>query len=69
MGCSWGIAFGLVMSLVFRPTRHLSPTEVVLVYALASALFGVAMATYYRAKAVSLRLPPWDLDRESPGPP
>ena len=60
MGTFFGVFFGLLMWIVLWGSMRLGAGVAVMESAMAGALFGLAMATYYRWKARSLGLPKWE---------
>jgi hypothetical protein len=60
MGPFFGILWGAIMWAILWQAWHMSLELAVLIAAGAGLAFGLSMATYYRWKAVSLQLPPWE---------
>jgi hypothetical protein len=65
MGASFGIVWGACMWLLQWQAWHMPLEWAAVSAAGAGLLFGLGMAGYYRWKAASLRLPPWE---SYPGP-
>jgi hypothetical protein len=58
-GLSFGLIFGAINSLFIWPA-NISNTRAFVQTAIASIFFGLAMATFWRSQAQSLKLPPWN---------
>jgi hypothetical protein len=63
MGVSFGIAWGLMMWLLFWRSEGPSIIVAFVASLFAAVLFGLTMASYYRWKAARLRLPPLGADK------